>query len=339
MLGYGDPVADAIGLLRPRTVIGPSLRASGEWALRFGTFPHVRIGGLVTGTCWLILEGHEPVRLEQGDTFLLGNPPAYRLASSPDADPRLAEEAWDARAEDDVVRLGTDAEEDLYLCVGHIAFDEENASLLIDLLPPLVIVHATDPRGARLAQLIDILANEVGEDAAGGPLVENHLAQVLLVHMLRVHAGQTDRPTGWLSALNEDGIGAALRAVHADVGYSWTVKELADISHMSRSAFAHSFKTHVGVPPLEYVTQWRMSLARDALARDTMPISDLAWSTGYLSESAFSTAFRRVVGFSPAQFRNAARQSMSASSGTSMPSESSCEVDRRLTMFQEHGIP
>ncbi|MET9553023.1 helix-turn-helix transcriptional regulator [Streptomyces sp. NPDC006645] len=69
--------------------------------------------------------------------------------------------------------------------------------------------------------------------------MQNHLAQILLVHMLRAHAGQTDRPTGWLGALNEDGIGAALRAVH---------------------------------------------------------------------ESAFSTAFRRVVGTSPAQFRNQARQ-------------------------------
>lgn len=308
MLGYGDPVADAIGLLRPRTVVGPSLRAAGEWALRFGDFPHVRIGGLVHGSCWLILDGQEPVRLEQGDTFLLGNPPPYRLASSPDADPRPAETAWAAGADDDVVRLGPASEEDLYLCVGHIAFDEDNAPLLIDLLPPVVIVHATDPRGARLAQLIDILANEVGGGAAGAPLVENHLAQVLLVHMLRVHAGQSERPTGWLSALNEDGIGAALRAVHADVAFPWTLKELAEIGHMSRSAFAHAFKKHVGIPPLEYITRWRMSLARDALARDTLSISDLAWSTGYLSESAFSTAFRRVVGASPAQFRKAARQ-------------------------------
>lgn len=74
MLGFRDPVADAIGLLRPRTVIGPSLRATEEWALRFEPFLHVRVGGLVRGTCWLILEGHEPVLLRAGDTFMLGNP-------------------------------------------------------------------------------------------------------------------------------------------------------------------------------------------------------------------------------------------------------------------------
>ncbi|MGW8457062.1 AraC family transcriptional regulator [Streptomyces niveus] len=181
------------------------------------------------------------------------------------------------------------------------------AELLTDLLPPLVIVRAADPHGSRLGQLIDLLATEVGA-AAGGPLVQNHLAQILLVHMLRAHAAQTDRPTGWLGALNEDGIGAALRAVHADMAHSWSLKELAEISHMSRSAFAQAFKNHVGVPALEYLIQWRMSLARDALARDTLSISELARATGYQSESAFSTAFRRVVGSSPTQFRNHARQ-------------------------------
>ena len=302
MLGFQDPVADAIGLLRPRTVIGPNLRAAGEWALRFDTFLHVRIGGLVRGTCWLVLDGHEPVLLQEGDTFMLGNPPPYTLASTPHASPRPAPQVW-AEAEDGFVRIGPESENDLYLCVGHIAFDDSNASLLTDLLPPLVIVRAADPRGNELGQLITLLATEVEATAAGGPLVQNHLAQVLLVHMLRAHAGQTDRPCGWLGALNDDGIGAALRAVHADMAHSWSLQELAEISHMSRSAFAQTFKSHVGVPPLEYLIQWRMNLARDALARGTLSISELARATGYQSESAFSTAFRRVVGSSPAKFR------------------------------------
>jgi AraC-like DNA-binding protein len=306
LLGFSDPVADAIGLLRPRTVLEPSLRAVGEWALSFDAFPHVRIGGLVRGTCWLILAGREPVLLREGDTFMLGNPPPYVLAGTPDARPRPAAQVW-AAAEDGLVRIGPESEDDLYLCVGHIGFDDSNAPLLTDLLPPLVIVRAADPHGIELAQLINLLANEVGVAAAGGPLVQNHLAQVLLVHMLRAHAGQTDWPCGWLGALNDDGIGAALRAVHADMAHSWSLQELAEISHMSRSAFAQTFKSHVGVPPLEYLIQWRMNLARDALARDTLSISELARATGYQSESAFSTAFRRVVGSSPAQFRNQAR--------------------------------
>ncbi len=307
MLGFGDPVADAIGMLRPRTVIGPSFRASGDWALSFDRFPHVKVGGVVRGRAWLILEGQEPVPVEEGDTFLMGNPPPYVLAGERDARPSPAALRW-GEARPDVVTIGPATHEHTYVCTGRLTFDHRNASVLTDLLPPLVVVRATDPHGRPLAQLIELLAAEVEAAAPGGVLAENHLAQVLLVYMLRAHASQSDRPTGWLRALDDDGIGVALRAVHADVSHSWSLTELATISHMSRSAFAEAFKSQVGVPPLEYVIRWRMSLARDALAHDTASISELARATGYLSESAFSTAFRRVVGSSPAQFRKLARQ-------------------------------
>jgi transcriptional regulator GlxA family with amidase domain len=136
----------------------------------------------------------------------------------------------------------------------------------------------------------------------------NHLAQLLLVQMLRAHAQQAGRPVGWLRALRDDGIGVALRAMHADVAHPWTVAELARISLMSRSALAHSFRRQVGVAPREYLIRWRMSLARDALAQDAVSIAELARATGYRSESAFSSAFRREVGLSPSAYRDEVRR-------------------------------
>lgn len=79
-------------------------------------------------------------------------------ASTPDASPRPTEPVW-AGAEDGLVRIGPESDEDLYLCVGHIAFDDRNAPLLTDLLPPLVIVREADPNGGPLAQLIDLLGH------------------------------------------------------------------------------------------------------------------------------------------------------------------------------------
>jgi len=308
-LASSDPIADAIGLLRPRAVVEPGLHAAGAWALRFDPFPHVKLGIVVRGECWLALQGHEPVLLREGDFYLLGNPPPYVLASALGEEPRAATSLWD-NATNGAVHIGPEVEGDTYLCGGHFSFDDTNASMLIDVLPPLVHVHAADPRGKLLAHLSQLLVTEVETTAVGGSLVLDHLAQILFVHMLRAHADHADQPTGWLAVLNNDGIGAALRAMHADVAHRWTLKELAAISRMSRSAFAASFKNQVGTPPLEYLIEWRMSLARDALRRGTRSISELAFATGYESESAFSTAFRRVVGSSPKQFRNAAHHAM-----------------------------
>ncbi|MGW4967003.1 cupin domain-containing protein [Nonomuraea sp. NPDC004186] len=213
VLGSNDPIADAIGLLRPHIVVEAGLHAAGSWAVRFDPFPHVKLGVVVRGECWLALEGHEPVLLRGGDFFLLGNPPPYVLASELTATPRAAKSLWDS-ATNGAVRIGPEAEEDTFLCSGHFSFDDTNASILIDVLPPLVHVHAADPRGKLLAHLSELLVTEVETTAAGGSLVLDHLAQILFVHMLRAHADQAGRPTGWLGALRDGGIGAALhRAV------------------------------------------------------------------------------------------------------------------------------
>jgi AraC-like DNA-binding protein len=301
-----DPITDIIGLLRPRA-IGRCLTAAGPWALRFDPFPHVRFGIVVRGECELELEGEEPVQLREGDFFLLGNPPRYVMASSLDVRPRSAK-ALLATSLDGALRIRSDREADTFVCGGHFVFDDGNAPLLLDFLPTLVHIRADDPRGKLFTHLSDLLVHEVETSAVGGSLVIDRLAQVLLVHMLRAHADQPARPTGWLGALRDDHVGAALRAMHADIAHRWTLDELARIARMSRSSFAASFKAQVGMAPLEYLIEWRMAVARDALRRDTRSISELAFATGYESESAFSTAFRRVVGSAPKHFRDDARR-------------------------------
>lgn len=300
-LAPSDPIAAAIGLLRPHTVEEASLRAAGSWALTFAGSPRVEFGVVAGGSCWLTLEGHESVLLEEGDFFLLSAPSSYVLTSSLTEQPMDAPSSWRGCA-----RVGAEGEEDTYLCGGSFAFDDANEAILLSVIPPLVHVPAASPRGTLLTHLSQLLVAEVEFTGVGRTLVLDHLAQILLVHMLRAHADAADRPTGWLGALNDDGIGAALRAMHADVSHRWTLQQLAAVSRMSRSAFAASFRRRVGTAPLDYLIEWRMSLARDALRRGTRSISELARATGYESESAFSTAFRRVVGISPSRFRDQA---------------------------------
>lgn len=301
-----DPITDVISLLRPRAV-GSCVHAAGPWAVRFEPFPHVRFGTIVRGECWLALEGASPVLLREGDFYLLGNPPRYVIGSSLTVRPRSAK-ALLASSPDGALRIGAESQEDTFVCSGHFLFDDPNAPLLLDILPTLVLVRADDHRGKLFASLSHLFVAEIETKAVGGSLVLDRLAQVLFVHMLRAHADGPVEPVGWLGALRDDRIGAALRAMHADMAHHWTLEKLSKLAGMSRSTFAASFKSQVGAAPLEYLIQWRMAVARDALRRETQTISELASATGYESESAFSTAFRRVVGLSPKQFRDLARR-------------------------------
>ncbi len=311
MAAAGDPLADAVRLLRPRSFHHVGLRGTGPWAMRFEPFPHVQIGVVAIGQCWLTLEGHDPVLLQQGDFYLLGDPPPYVLGSELGAEPRTGTSP-DLLATQGLVTVADEGGAETYVCRAHFALDDVDAPFVIDALPHLVHVRATDPQGESLGHLSQLLVRELATAAPGSSLVLDHLAQILFVHMLRTHANRTERPAGWLGALTDDRIGVALRAMHADVSRRWTLAELAELSNMSRSAFAASFKQRVGRPPLEYLIEWRMSLARDALLHGSPSISELASVTGYESESAFSTAFRRVVGSSPGQFRERGRRGSAA---------------------------
>ena len=58
----------------------------------------------------------------------------------------------------------------------------------------------------------------------------------------------------------------------------------------------------MGIPPLAYLTNWRMLLAERDL-REGMSVLEVATAVGYASESAFSHAFKRTMGVAPGRYR------------------------------------
>jgi AraC-like DNA-binding protein len=76
---------------------------------------------------------------------------------------------------------------------------------------------------------------------------------------------------------------------------------------MSRTSFAERFRAVAGMPPLTYLNQWRMLLARRALRNSDVRVGSLASELGYSSEASFSNAFKREVGESPLRYRYRAR--------------------------------
>ena len=87
-----------------------------------------------------------------------------------------------------------------------------------------------------------------------------------------------------------------------DVARRWTVEQLARTAGMSRAVFAERFSRKIGMPPMRYLLEWRVALAKDMLRRERVSLADVAERVGYQSASAFSTAFTRLTGESPSRF-------------------------------------
>jgi AraC-like DNA-binding protein len=83
----------------------------------------------------------------------------------------------------------------------------------------------------------------------------------------------------------------------------WPVRRLARVSGVSAAHFARSFKDAFGVPPHRYLLTRKLERAK-ALLRDTdLPITDIAFQTGWKSLGTFGRTFRDVLGESPGELR------------------------------------
>jgi AraC-like DNA-binding protein len=199
------------------------------------------------------------------------------------------------------------ANPDFELLGGYFRFSPINRPLLNQILPPLVHIRSTNGTAQRLAKTISLLAEEARQDRPGRDLVLERLIEVLLVEALRYEdqPGLEVRP-GLPAGLADNRIGRALTRFHADIAEPWSVASLAKEAGMSRTAFSERFTRLVGVPPMTYVLDWRMAIAKDILQRGGVPQDTIATAVGYQSASAFNTAFRRQVGLSPGEYaRNA----------------------------------
>ena len=192
---------------------------------------------------------------------------------------------------------------DCFCIGGWFAFAGRHADILLGVLPPIVHIRG-DAAKATLRWALETMMQELREPRPGGALVAQHLAQMVLVQALRLHLAEgPSGGVGWLFALSDPQMSAAINAMHQDPARRWTLQALAARAGMSRSSFAQKFKKQaVGASPMDYLTRWRMLLAGDRLKHSGDAVSAIALSLGYESESAFSTAFKRVMDTSPRKY-------------------------------------
>ncbi|MFG3662301.1 AraC family transcriptional regulator [Streptomyces sp. NPDC047706] len=297
-----DPLEDVLTLLKTRSHLSASLAAGGRWAVRFDAPRVVKFNAVRRGSCQLEVNGiDEPIDLAEGDCYLLTRSRSFTLRSDPEAAP-VDGGAVFARAEGGIARAGQG--DDVYLIGGGFSFGTRAQELLLDRLPPIVHVPADTPHAETVQWALTAIDQELKHRPMASTLMAEHLAVVMLVHVLRLHLERAPQAvSGWLAGLADPVVAAALTSLHRDPARSWTVAELAGAAAVSRSTLAARFKATVGEGPLEYLTRWRIELAARQLREGSATLASIAHSVGYGSESALSVAFKRVLGMPPGDYR------------------------------------
>ena len=177
---------------------------------------------------------------------------------------------------------------------------------LLAALPPMLVANV---RGRPCAEWAEssfrYAAREHAARRPGSQDILARLSELLFVEAVRGHIESLPvNATGWLAALRDPSLARALSALHARPAHPWNAEELANEAFLSRSAFAERFTSTVGLPPMSYLTQWRMLLAGQRLRESSETIAQIAATVGYESESTFSRAFTREMGVAPGFWRS-----------------------------------
>ncbi|AZO30638.1 AraC family transcriptional regulator [Mesorhizobium sp. M1B.F.Ca.ET.045.04.1.1] len=296
-----DPLSDVLSLLKPQSNVSAGFDAGGDWSIEFPRNIGIKCYAVVSGQCWLVVEGvPEPVHLTAGDCFLLPGGRPFRMTSDISLTPVGAHTIFPPARAGGVVTYNGGG--DVFLVGSRFVLSGRHADILLKMMPPIIHIRREEDKSA-LRWSVERMMQELSEGQPGGFLVAQHLSHMMLVQALRLHMAEgPNGGVGWLFALADKQMGAAIGAMHEDPAHRWTLQELAERAGMSRSNFALKFKEMVGTSAMEYLTRWRMLLAGERLANSSEHTSVIALSLGYVSESAFSTAFKRVMGASPRQY-------------------------------------
>lgn len=252
------------------------------------------------------------VQLEAGDAILLPHGNTHALLSDPDAPCREIAAFEAAKICDSVAAVEAAAPcasaepgaGDALIFNACMELDLGGMQPLVGTMPEFMHVGTLLARYPEIRPMLDAMERESCSERAGFAGILARLADVVAAFIVRgwVECGCGDA-TGWVQALREPKLGRAIVALHRDPGRNWSVAELAAEAGVSRSVFAERFLAATGMTPVRYLTELRMRLAAQWIARDREAIESVAYRLGYGSLAAFSRAFKRVVGRPPGAVR------------------------------------
>jgi AraC-like DNA-binding protein len=313
-----DTFAAALGRLRLEGAVFLRAEYHEPWAyeslsgpatadiLRPGTDRVVLFHLVASGTCWVQVGDEERHWAAAGDVIVLPYGDQHRMGGvgESEAVPLMSIMQAPPWSRMPLIRHGRDGDRTDVVC-GFLHSDDVLFDPGLRVFPPAFVVRPEGSAGAQWVRAnLDFALAQADASPLGPDAVTTRLPEMLLVEVLRQHLATAPAVDhGWLAALRDPVLNAALSALHAAPERKWTVSELARVAAVSRSALDERFRQVLGRSPIRYVTEWRMHLAEDLLTSTDLGVAAIARRVGYDAEEAFSRAFKRGHGAAPGAWR------------------------------------
>ncbi len=300
-----DPLADPLRLLKLTGVLHCRAALTAPWGIDLPRIPDCIAIHIVTeGCCWLDIAGQPLQEINAGSLVMIPHGSAHQLRSAPGVTATPLTDIPVLRITDRYEHMqhgGGGSATSISYC--GVRVDPRGAQRLLQVLPLFIRLDTLQQEDRWLQDTVRFIAREADDARPGSEAIITRLADIIVVQAIRAWLDSAGNEKSWLSALRDRYVGRALAEIHRAPDRNWSVAALAREVGLSRSAFSARFTDLVGQPVMQYLTEWRMELARTRLLETGEPLAQLAAQFGYQSEAAFSRAFKRVFGVPPGGLR------------------------------------
>jgi len=310
-----DPTGQILHLLQMKSVFYTRADLTHPWGIEMPPIKNSMMFHLAVSGSFVATVNSEQETLSTGDFIIVPHGEGHNIKSQTSVKATRLEDLPIKQVTEryETLEFGGDGELCELIC-GAITFDHPVADRLVSLLPNYIFIQSSkSDLASTLRTLMHLLAIETKRMSIGGEAVITRLADIVVIQAIREYlSSHNELDVSWLNALKDNRIGNALALLHEKPGTNWSLDTIAKSVNMSRTTFAQLFKKLVGNTPIEYLTDWRMSVAYQRLLQTNDKILTIAMDLGYKSESAFSRAFKKLRGLSPSEVRksNRARSEM-----------------------------
>jgi AraC-like DNA-binding protein len=246
----------------------------------------------------VVLSPGDVVTFPHGDSHLLGNGDAGQPIDVRVALPGVLERRLE------LLHVGGGGARSRLIC-GFLSCDPQLGQTFLGGLPPIVKINIREePSGQWLENSLEFSVTQAARREAGADAMLAKLSEAVFAETLRRYVRHLPQDqTGWLSGARDPDVGRALTLLHQRYADPWTIAGLAKEIGLSRTVLTERFGHFLGMPPMTYLTRWRLALGARALTTTSRSVAQIAMETGYESEAAFNRAFKREYGLPPARYR------------------------------------
>lgn len=169
------------------------------------------------------------------------------------------------------------------------------------LVPRLAVADEVCERLGRL------LLGAAADATAGAAPMLDALTRALVVHLLRHHSVVAPEREVAAPSLSGGRLQRVISHMRMHLDQQLPLASLADLSGLSPSQFARTFRSVTGKPPHGYLLDLRIERARELLESTDLPVTEVGMRCGFEQPNHFATMFRKAVGLSPRAWRLARR--------------------------------